>query len=175
MRGYEDPSVYGRYTKYLEPASPCIVQQEKMLSVVGHQDPATLCCGQEMLIISSTLQTYVTCGNSHVTNLAEKECNLQRNIVVGVKAGHRALRCVSSNASVNEVLMPSVVRDGSFHSFTRQGIVRRYTGNIASHSTKVRDNRPDGHPILLDTGCVQTRIMRILLDVTCNDCVILHC
>jgi hypothetical protein len=69
MRGYEDASVYGRYTKHPQPASPCIVQQEKMLSVVGYQDPATLCCGQEMLIISGTLQTYITCSNSRVTNL----------------------------------------------------------------------------------------------------------
>ena len=119
MRGYEDPSVYGRYTKHLEPASPRIVQQEKMLSVVGHQDPATLCCGQEMRIISCTLQAHVTCGNSRVTNLVEDECNLQRNIMVGVKDGRRASRRVGSNTSVNEVLLPSVVGDGRFHSFTR--------------------------------------------------------
>jgi len=175
MWGYENPSVYGRYTKHPEPAPPCIVQQEKMLSVVGHQDPATLCCGQEMLIISCTLQAHVTCGNSRVTNLAEEECNLQRNIMVGVKAGHRASRCVGSDPDVNEVLMPSVVRDGGFHGFTRQSIIRRYTGNITPHSTQMRDKRPYGHPILFDTGCVQTWIMRILLDVACNDCVILHC
>ena len=94
MRRYKNASVYGCYPKYLEPVSPCIVQQEKMLPVVGHQDPATLCCGQEMFIISSTLQTHVTCSNSRVTNLAEKECNLQRNIMVGVTAGHRASRRV---------------------------------------------------------------------------------
>jgi len=119
MRGYEDPSVYGRYTKHPEPASPCIVQQEKMLSVMGHQDPAMLRCGQEVFIISSTLQTHVTCGNSRMANLAEEECNLQRNIIVGVKDGRRASRRVGSNTSVNEVLLPSVVGDGRFHSFTR--------------------------------------------------------
>src|SRR5262249_27902092 len=117
--GYENASVYGCYSKYLEPASPCIVQQEKMLPVVGHQDPATLCCDQEVLIISSTLQTHVTCGNSCVTNLVEKKCNLQSNVMVGVKTGHRASRHVGSNASVNEVLMPLVVCDSGFHGFTR--------------------------------------------------------
>ena len=119
MRWYEDPSVYGRYPKHPKPASPGIVQQEKMLPVVGHQDPATLCCCQEVLIISSTLQTQVTCGNSRMAALAEKECNLQSNVMVGVKTGHRVSRRVGSNASVNDMLMLSVVRDGGFYSLTR--------------------------------------------------------
>jgi hypothetical protein len=54
-----------------------------------------------------------------VVNLAEEKCNLQSNIVVGVKAGHRASHRVGSNASVNEVLMPLVICDRGFHGFTR--------------------------------------------------------
>ena len=52
--------MYGRYIQHPKPASSCIVQQEKMLSVVGLQAPATLCFGQKMLIISSKLQTHGT-------------------------------------------------------------------------------------------------------------------
>lgn len=49
--------------------------------------------------------------------------------LIGVKAGHRASRCIGGDPGVN----------------------------------KVRD-----------TCCIQTRIMWILLDVACNECVVLH-
>src|SRR5262245_46622507 len=68
---------------------------------------------------SSTLQTHGTCVNSRVVNLAEEQGNLQSNIVIGVKAGHRASHHVGSNASVNKILMPLGVCDSSFHDFTR--------------------------------------------------------
>jgi hypothetical protein len=53
-----------------------------------------------------------------MVNLAEEKCNLQSNIVIGVKAGHRASHHVGSNASVNKVLISLGVCDSGFHGFT---------------------------------------------------------
>ena len=45
-----------------------------------------------------------------MTSLAEKQRHLQSHIVVGIEARHKASRYVSDNASINEALMPMVIR-----------------------------------------------------------------
>src|SRR5262245_27286383 len=127
-----------------------------------------------MLIIPSTLQTEVTCCDRCMTKLAEQGGNPQRDVMVSVEACHRALCCISSDACIDKLLMPTIVRDGSFHSLLGQSICRRDLGDIAANTVQLRNNRPHRDAIALDTSGIQTGIMRVLLNIACDKLVILH-
>src|SRR2546429_7856879 len=109
-----------------------------MLSIVGYKNPTALCCGQYMLIIPSTLQTEVTCCDRCMTKLAEQGGNPQRDVMVSVEACHGASCCVGSDSRIYKMFMPTIVRDGGFHSFTRQSIVCCDLGDIAANNVQVR-------------------------------------
>jgi len=85
----ENTGVDSRYIENLKPTPPGIVKQEEVLSVVRHQNPPTLCRRQKMLVVPSTLETYITCSECHVAMLPEKHGELQSNVVVSIEACHR--------------------------------------------------------------------------------------
>src|SRR5262249_4567170 len=127
-----------------------------------------------MLIIPGTLQTEVTCCNRCMTKLAEQGGNPQRDVMVSVKACHRASGWLGSDALSDKLLMPTIVRDGSFHSVPAQSIVGCNLGDIAANTVQVRNYRPHRDAIALDTRGIQTGIMRVLLNIACDQLVIFH-
>src|SRR5215813_1293238 len=72
------------------------------------------------------------------------------------------------------MLMPTIIGDGSFHSFPGQSIVCCNLSDIAANTVQVRNNRPHRDAITLDTSGVRTGIIWILLNIARDQLVIFH-
>jgi hypothetical protein len=76
MRGKKNTSMRGWHAKNLESVQPGIMQQRKVLSVMGDKNPTVLCRCQQMCIISGALKSQVACCDGYMAGLAENECHL---------------------------------------------------------------------------------------------------
>ena len=155
----------GWHSKNLEPAQPGIMQQRKVLPVMGDKNPTVLCRRQEMCIISGALKSQVACCDGCMTGLAENERHLQSHIMIGIEACHNASRCVRGNASINKVFVPVIIPNGRFYGFLRQNIVMRNPCDITIDNVQMRDECPHGDPISLHAGFIRSGIMRVGLNV----------
>lgn len=135
------------------PGQPGVMEHGKVATIVGDEDPAVPCRGQELGIVRRRGEPKVPGGRDPVAGIVEQGGQAQRDIVVEVEVGHQSgSGAVEEEPSVDVLLVPSVVGERRVNGLARELVVGSKLVEVAANRLELANQRPVRHTISLQSG-----------------------
>ena len=123
------------------PGAPRLVQQCEIEPVVSDQGSPALHCGEELRVVCRGGQPKLPRTGDIMAGLPKHRDQAERHIVVEVEVSH--LGAIQQQASLDALLVPTVVSQRCFHCLPRQVVISGQLVGVAVQSSQLSDEGPD--------------------------------